>query len=433
MKVVLLCGGKGMSLWPISRDNLPKQFSKVIFEKSLFQRTIELVKELVSANDIFVIAPEEFKFFIKTQSVEVLKVSSVNHIVEKEPKGTLKAVSVGISYFIQNEVSEDETVLILNSDQVWKVSFDEFSNTISKVVLNIPFGKVVCLVSNKSKKLKDKVELYTSKGAMFGKFVRFNEKSRFSNLGVYISSLRGFRDIIQGAFSKSLETIVQEDVLDGVPFEEVISRRSEEVLVFNWDVEIVDIDSISDISDIIGCDRNGNFVSGDVLINSSSNVTAISTKRLVVVDGVRNLNVIETPDVVYVSSSKKGKSILEFLKGREELKSSVTEYRPWGSYTVIDKGENYQIKRITVNPGESLSLQLHYHRSEHWVVVKGTAKVTVDDKVIFLRENESTFIPKTVKHRLENPGKIPLEIIEIQIGDYISEDDIVRFSDIYGR
>jgi len=143
---------------------------------------------------------------------------------------------------------------------------------------------------------------------------------------------------------------------------------------------------------------------------------------------------IETPDVVYVSSNSiDNKNVLKLLEGREELDTGVTSYRPWGSYTVIDRGSNYQIKKIIVNPGESLSLQLHYHRSEHWVVVRGTAKVTVDDKVLFLKENESTFIPKTAKHRLENPGKIPLEIIEIQIGEYISEDDIVRFSDVYGR
>ncbi|MEN2998104.1 MAG: sugar phosphate nucleotidyltransferase [Brevinematia bacterium] len=433
MKVLILCGGKGKTLWPISRDNVPKQFSKTIFSQSLFQKTLELWREVVPSEDIFAIAPEEFRFFVKSQSIEVFRTSPVNYIPEKDSKGTLKAVAMGILFLTQREVSDSETVIVCNSDQVWRVTLEEFHKTVYHLIDNLPPGKVLCVASSRSKHLKDKIETEGVKGSAFRKFVKFSRASNLSNVGVYISYLGTFRRIIQETLVRSIESIIEEESFNNVAFEEVIAKSSENVLVYNWDIEVVDIDNISDVSILIDKDQNGNFFSGDVVIANARDVTAISTKRFVAIEGVSSLNVIETPDVVYVCSKNSDRSLLELIRDRNEVKYSTTEYRPWGSYTVIERGANYQIKRIVVNPGESLSLQLHYHRSEHWVVVKGTAKVTVEDKVIFLRENESTFIPKTAKHRLENPGKVPLEIIEIQIGEYISEDDIVRFLDIYGR
>ncbi|MFN4244765.1 MAG: sugar phosphate nucleotidyltransferase, partial [Brevinematia bacterium] len=263
MKVLLLGGGKGKSLWPISRDNLPKQFSKILFEKSLFQRTIEFLREVVNVNDIFVIAPEKFKFFVKNQSMEILKTSSVNHIVEKESRGTLKAVSLGISHLIQNDVSENEIVIILNSDQIWKTSVNNFSNAVSEVTSNIPFGKIACFISSKSRDLRDKVEFEDIKNSIFGQFIGFSQKSKFSNLGIYVSFLRCFRDLIQDVFSSALETIIENDSFDGITFEDTISRKPQNILTFNWDVEVIDIDSISDISKVIDVDRSGNFLSGD--------------------------------------------------------------------------------------------------------------------------------------------------------------------------
>lgn len=435
MKVIILCGGKGKTLWPISRESVPKQFSKTIFEKSLFQRTLSLWIDYVPISDIFAVAPEEFKFFIKSQSIEVSNGYPVSQIFEKRAEGTLKAVSTAILSLTLNEVKDYETVVIMNSDQVWKISKEKFVETIKFLSSNVSHDKVILFASTRSKSLRDNVEVdfNSRKDSHLKSFIGFNKTSRFSNVGLYVSSLRGFRDLIQLSFSRSLESIVEENEMNGIPFEEAISRLPERCLVYTSDVEVIDMDSIEDVADLIEKDESGNFYTGNVVMKDTRNTIVFSTRRLVAVEGVKNLRIIETPDVVYVASKGAEGKLVSLIKDREEVKSSPTEYRPWGSYTIIERGANYQIKKIVVNPGESLSLQLHYHRSEHWVVVRGTAKVTIGDEVIFLKENESTFIPKTVKHRLENPGKIPLEIIEIQIGEYISEDDIVRFSDVYGR
>lgn len=433
MKVLILCGGRGKTFWPISRDNVPKQFSKLLFDQSLFQKTLEFWKDFVSPEDIFAVATEEFRFFIKSQSIEILRTHPVKQITEKHSNGTLKAVANALLFLIQNETDEYETVAICNSDQIWKVSKKEFHEKISSIQKNLPLDKVVCIATHKSKHLKDKIEIEQKKDLQFKKFISFSNTSKLYNVGMYISSLKTLKDIIQRAFLKSIESVIEEEEFNNMPFEIAISRMSENAVVFVWDFEVLDIDDISDVSLLLERDQNGNYIKGDVVVTNTKNTTAISTKRFLAIEGVRDLNIIETPDVVYISSKNFPKTLHNFIQDRSEVKSGVTEYRPWGSYTIIDRGNNYLIKKITVNPGETLSLQLHYHRSEHWVVIRGTAKVTVEDKTIFLRENESTFIPKTSKHRLENPGKLPLEIIEIQIGDYIGEDDIVRFSDIYGR
>lgn len=435
MKVIILCGGKGKTLWPISRESVPKQFSKTIFDRSLFQRTLSLWIDYIPPEDIFAVAPQEFKFFIKSQSIEVSNGVPVNQIFEKKPEGTLKAVATALLNLTLSEVKDYEIVVIMNSDQIWKVSKEKFLEMVKLLSDSVVSDRIILLASTKSKSLKDSVEIdfNSRKDSYLKNFLGFSNKSRFSNVGFYVSSLKGFKDLIQMGFSKSLESIIEDGEMSGIAFEQAISKMSDRCLVYTSDIEVVDIDSIEDISNLVNKDKDGNFFSGDIVSVDTKNSIVVSTKRLVAVEGVKNLNIIETPDVVYISSKDSKNSLVSLIKDREEVKSSTTEYRPWGSYTVIEKGANYQIKKIVVNPGESLSLQLHYHRSEHWVVVKGTAKVTVGDNIIYLRENESTFIPKTVKHRLENPGKIPLEIIEIQIGEYISEDDIVRFSDIYGR
>lgn len=433
MKVIILCGGKGRTLWPISRDNIPKQFSRLIFDKSLFERTLEIWSELSPAEDILAVAPQDNKFFIKSQSIEVFKTKHIKHLQEPYARGTLKAVAYAILNLIQNEVSNSEIIVISNSDQIWRIDKENFSKMFNNTINKLPPDKIIAIASSKAKFLKDKILTEKVNNSSLQKFLSFSKTSNLSNIGLYISYLSVFRDIIQRAYSKSIESIIEDETLDGVRFEDAISRVPENILVDDWKVDVIDIDNLDDISLLLDKDKNGNYIKGDVAIHKSKNTTVISTKRLVVAEGVKDLDIIETPDVVYVSSKKSDKSILSVIRDREEAKVGVTDYRPWGSFTVLDKGPNYQIKKITVNPGESLSLQLHYHRSEHWVVVKGTAKVTINDNVIYVRENESTFIPKTAKHRLENPGKIPLEIIEIQIGEYLSEDDIVRFQDVYGR
>jgi len=199
-----------------------------------------------------------------------------------------------------------------------------------------------------------------------------------------------------------------------------------------------DVGAWSSLWQVLPKDEAGNAFRGDVMLHDTEDILAISESRLVACVGVRDLVVVETPDAILVAHKERTqdvKKIAERLKldERSEAHQHRKVHRPWGSYDGIDGGERFQVKRIVVNPGASLSLQMHHHRAEHWVVVRGTAKVTRGDEVLLLGENESTYIPLGVKHRLENPGKLPLEMIEIQSGAYLGEDDITRFDDTYGR
>jgi mannose-1-phosphate guanylyltransferase/mannose-6-phosphate isomerase len=203
---------------------------------------------------------------------------------------------------------------------------------------------------------------------------------------------------------------------------------------FGWS----DIGSWKSLYDFLPKDNNNNVVEGDVIARNTKSCFIRGDNRLIVANDLENIVVVETPDTVFVSDlekSKNVKSIVQELKkqGRKEYKAHTKVYRPWGTYTVLEENKNTKIKRIVVYPGAKLSLQMHHHRSEHWIVVQGTAKIVNGDQTIFLEENQSTYVAKTSPHRLENPGKIPLHLIEVQIGDYLEEDDIVRFDDDFGR
>ena len=217
-----------------------------------------------------------------------------------------------------------------------------------------------------------------------------------------------------------------------------VIEKSDRVVTLPMDLYWTDVGSWDSLYDILEKDDQSNAISGDVITIDTKGTMIIGDKRLISTIGLENCVVIETDDALLVvrkGETQKVKEVVKKLKekGRREASERLTTYRPWGNYTVLEKGERYKLKRIVVNPREKLSLQMHYHRSEHWVVVKGTAKVNIGDVEKLVHENESVYVPKSTLHRLENPGKVPLEIIEVQNGEYVGEDDIVRFDDIYGR
>jgi mannose-1-phosphate guanylyltransferase/mannose-6-phosphate isomerase len=253
-------------------------------------------------------------------------------------------------------------------------------------------------------------------------------------------------DIFNQINEKTFEEVVISFIdMPDISIDYAVMEKTDKAVVLPLNIVWSDVGSWDSVYEVLDKDENENVKVGNVIDIDTKKSLIFGNERIIATVGVEDLMVIETPDVIVIAKKGEGqkiKDLVSVLKSNHNTKELTefhkTVHRPWGSYTELEKGERYRIKRITVKPGEMLSLQLHYHRSEHWVVVKGTAKVILEDsegnrKEIFLHENESVFVPKTTKHRLVNPGKIPLEIIEVQVGEYVEEDDIVRFEDVYKR
>jgi len=228
------------------------------------------------------------------------------------------------------------------------------------------------------------------------------------------------------------------ETMPDISIDYAVMEKSDRVVTMPMDIYWNDVGSWDSIFDIFPKDEMGNVRIGDVISHETKNTLVMSDRRLIAAAGLENLLVVETDDAILIArrgDAQKVKDVVERLnaEGRREASDHTTTFRPWGSYTILEDGVRYKIKRIVVNEGERLSLQMHHHRSEHWVVIKGTAKVTIGPETKFVHENESVYIPKSTLHRLENPGKVALEIIEVQNGEYVEEDDIVRLEDVYGR
>ncbi len=270
----------------------------------------------------------------------------------------------------------------------------------------------------------------------------------FWNSGMFAFTAKTFWEALKTYFREIFDhfTGTVEEVLkdfDKVPEDSIdyaVMEKAKNVAMIPLDLSWSDVGSWDAVYELLEKDEGENAVRGKALLSGAKGSLVFSEKRLVALVEVSDLVVAETADAVLVCKRGKTQKVKDVVKKLKEEKGTelvtkvhVTEHRPWGSFTELERGERYKIKRITVMPGQKLSLQMHHHRSEHWIVVKGTAKVTIGEKTLYVHENESVYVPKSTLHRLENPGKIPLEIIEVQVGEYVEEDDIVRFEDAYGR
>jgi mannose-1-phosphate guanylyltransferase/mannose-6-phosphate isomerase len=258
-------------------------------------------------------------------------------------------------------------------------------------------------------------------------------------IGLILEEFARYTPAIAGALDLTLDEFkAQFSEMPNISFDYAILEKTDKLITLPAKVYWNDIGSWDALYEVLEKDGDGNVITGDIITMDTKESMIIGDKRLIATIGLNDSLVIETGDALLVAKrgqTQKVKVIVDrlMLEARKEASEHITTYRPWGSYTVLEEGERYKIKRVVVNPGEKLSLQKHYHRSEHWVVVKGTARVTIGDREIIAHENESAYVPKSMLHRLENPGKVPLEIIEVQNGEYVGEDDIVRVEDYYGR
>ena len=287
---------------------------------------------------------------------------------------------------------------------------------------------------------KEKPDLHTAQSYLLGGNYLWNSGIFTFKIQKLIQDMKQFCPLIGDLFDGSFQEMYQEfDKMPELSIDVAVMEKSKKIKVIPLILSWSDVGSWDSVYDILPHDEDQNAKIGQVLQTETRNCLIVGqSDRLIATVGVEDLLIIETDDALFIGKrgeSQKVKQVVELVKKNypKQVEENLTVERPWGSYTVLEEGERYKIKRILVQPLQKLSLQMHHHRSEHWIVIKGTAKVTLNDANSFLHENESIYVPKSAIHRLENPGKVPLEIIEVQVGEYVGEDDIIRFEDIYGR
>lgn len=465
---VIMSGGSGSRLWPLSRELMPKQFLKLCGDATMLQATLARLSG-IAAELPLVICNEEHRFIAAEQ---LRQLSLLNHNIILEPAGRNTAPAIALAALSARRNGDDPLLLVLAADHVIQ-DVQAFQTAVQRatklaeadqlvtfgIVATAPetgYGYIrrgaVSTVSDAAYSVAEFVEKpnravaeqYLASGEYY-----WNSGMFLFKASVFLAELAKFRPDIMTACEQAMTQTepdldfirVNKQAFAACPSESIdyaVMEKTDRAVVVPMDAGWSDVGSWSSLWEISHKDQAGNVQLGDVLQHGSSDNYIFAETGVVATVGLHNTVVIQTKDAVLVAAKDQVqdvKHIVQQLKqaGRSEHYIHREVYRPWGKYDSIDNGNRYQVKRITVKPGEKLSIQMHHHRAEHWIVVHGTAKVTIDQQQQLLTENQSVYIPIGAVHSLENPGKIPLELIEVQSGAYLGEDDIVRFSDLYGR
>jgi mannose-1-phosphate guanylyltransferase len=462
---VIMAGGSGSRLWPLSRSLYPKQFLALTGEQTMLQETLQRLSNL-DVNAPLVICNEEHRFIVAEQLRALDKTGSI--ILEPVGRNTAPAIALAAEVTVNDN---DPLLLVLAADHVIQ-NTDTFTEAVKSASPLAQAGKLVTfgIVPTQAHTgygyIKRGNNVSDSSGYDVNAFVEKPDPQTAANYvesgeyywnsgmflikaSRYLQELQKYRPEIFNACKKALEHTTHDNdfvrldaqAFAACPDESVdyaVMENTTDAVVVPLDAGWNDIGAWSALWEVNEKDEAGNTAFGDTILQETSNSLIHGGERLIATVGLDNIVIVDTKDALLVACKDKVqdvKKIVEKLKAdkRSEFKFHREVYRPWGKYDSIDNGERYQVKRITVNPGEKLSIQMHHHRAEHWIVVSGTASVTNGDKTFLLTENESTYIPIGIVHALENPGKVPLEMIEVQSGSYLGEDDIVRFEDRYGR
>lgn len=456
MQVVILCGGSGTRLWPVSRSLFPKQFVKLFDQESLFQKTLKRNAGF-AANFTVVINQEQY--FMGLDQTEELKLTG-GHKFILEPMGRNTAPAIAMAALA---AKPDDILLVVPSDHLIEKqsAYEEAVNKAKELAEN---GKLVTFgikpnypetgygyieasqLEVKSFKEKPTLEVakdylkagnyYWNSGMFCFKAKTFLEELKSHAPDIYEASERTFKN----ARTDSVIRLSAEDMkaIRSESIDYAVMEKSKVVNVIPSDIGWSDLGSFDSLYEALPKDKNGNTLSENSIHLGSKNNLIISNKRLISTIDVEDMMIVDTADAIVIakkgSTQKVKELVAEVKKSHLEMTNiHTTAHRPWGTYTILDDNSGYKVKQIVVRPGAKLSLQYHHHRSEHWIVVRGIATVTVDDKVFDLKQNESTYIPKESTHRLENKQNVDLILIEAQVGTYLGEDDIVRLQDDYKR
>ena len=464
---VILSGGSGTRLWPLSRKQYPKQYLPLVGDNTMLQETILRLNGLDNLADPIIICNADHRFLVAEQCQQI-DINNPTILLEPVGRNTAPAIAAAALQSLQD--SEDKLLLVLSADHVIQ-DIDAFHQAINIATKQAQEGKLVTFgivptdastvygyIKSSKERINGsyKVEEFIEKPDLITAKSYLDQGNYLWNSGMFmfqaitlVKELNAYSPDIVVSVNDAVNNAVQDlDFirLDSQAFKSspsdsidyALMEKSDNVVVVPLDAQWNDIGSWSALYDIGIKDGSGNVIKGDVIAQDTTNTYINANHHMVATIGVDNLIVVDTPDATFIAKQDRAqevKSIIETLQSndRNECGEHRKVYRPWGWYDSIESGENFQVKRLHINPKSKLSLQAHQHRAEHWVVVSGTATAINGKEVLTLNKGESTYIPLGVKHSLENKTKNPLEIIEVQSGTYLGEDDIVRFEDIYGR
>ena len=469
---IILSGGAGSRLWPLSREHHPKQLIALLDEHTLLQATAQRLAALDHPRAPIVVCHDEHRFMVAEQ-LRAIGVTPAAILLEPVARSTAPAIAAGaLEALAQCNEGEEPILLILPADHVIRGE-TEFVGAIRAAVREAGAGKLVTFgvppayaetgygyiragcptgVSEEARVVDGFVEKPDADHAAAwvdaegyywnsGMFV-FGARRYLRELGAHAAPIR---DAVRTAHEKAARdlTFLRLDAeafaeSPAVSVDYAVMEHTSNAVVVPLDAGWSDIGSWAALSVLLERDEEGNTAQGDVVLEGTRNTCILGGDRVVAAVGMTDCVIVDTADAVLVadkSSVQDVKRVVEQLKsaGRDEYQIHRKVYRPWGAYDFVHGGHGFKIKHITVNPGQRLSLQMHHHRAEHWIVVRGIARVTRGGETFMVSENQSTYIPQRVRHRLENPGTAPLELIEVQSGTYLGEDDIIRFEDAYGR